>query len=363
MKRILLVGRYQPGELQNGPGKYTSEMLQADYNGYNVQFVQYFFDGYRYGILKKLFGFEKINTALPCFTLGIIPLIFQVLLFRPHIVHVLNFERFIRIYLSLKKLLRFQLVYTCHGIAGNEDIEKGLTSRSYINQNIKTESKLLAEADAIITFSNVAGRLAKQFYNFVLRNELRMLPGVLDNPNGNISTNTNPKVQKLLCYTGNLNRQLHTLPIVIELAILYPSLQFTVVGSSTNATELPKNIKCIRAMPYPQWLIEIHEHDCFIIAYPNESFSFAALDALTSGLILLAEKNSGIAEHIIHGVNGFLFDSAVKGSASVIINKLLNEPDSVSGISSEAIQTARKFEKFQMLKKTLQLYSDLLRVK
>lgn len=362
MKRILLVGRYQPGELQNGPGKYTSEMLLADYNGYNVQFAQYFFDGYRYGILRKLFGFEKINAALPCFTLGVIPLIFQVILFRPHIVHVLNFERFIRIHLSLKKLLRFQLVYTCHGIAGNEDFEKGLTDRSYIKQNIKTESRLLSEADTIITFSNVAGRLAKQFYNFVLRNELRMLPGVLDNTIISSNANTTQMVQKILCYTGNPNRELYTLPIVIELSALFPSLQFTVVGGSTNAAELPQNVKCINAMPYPQWLNEIHEHDCYIIAYPNESFSFAALDVLASGKILLAEKNSGIAEHIIHGVNGFLFDSAIKGSASVIIYKLLNEPDSVSGISCEALKTARKFEKSQMLEKTLQLYSDLLQV-
>jgi len=62
--KIVYIGRYNESEILTGPEKVAKRIFHnmTKINS-NCVFVEYFFDGAKYNIWKKLFGKEKIADA------------------------------------------------------------------------------------------------------------------------------------------------------------------------------------------------------------------------------------------------------------------------------------------------------------
>jgi glycosyltransferase involved in cell wall biosynthesis len=67
------------------------------------------------------------------------------------------------------------------------------------------------------------------------------------------------------------------------------------------------------------------ESDAFLLATRMESFGIAALEALLAGLPVIARRNTGVEDFVVHGENGLLGDSMTE-LADAVVDLALNEP-------------------------------------
>jgi len=99
--------------------------------------------------------------------------------------------------------------------------------------------------------------------------------------------------------------------------------------------------------------------DLFVFPTAYEAFSLATLEAVASGLPILATKVNGTEELIIDGYNGFF----IKRDSKDIANKIntLIEDENLRQMSRNARKTAEKYSWDKTAKKTLQVYKELTR--
>src|SRR5258706_3602365 len=122
---VVYTGRYCESEILSGPEKAAKRIFEIHSKSYKTAFVQYFFDGNKYNIIKKLFGKEitVLNQNSVLYTAGLfrfIPLLFKL---RPDIVHIINFERFAVLTFYVRILRRFKVIYNEHGVIAYENSE------------------------------------------------------------------------------------------------------------------------------------------------------------------------------------------------------------------------------------------------
>ncbi len=67
------------------------------------------------------------------------------------------------------------------------------------------------------------------------------------------------------------------------------------------------------------------ESDAFILPTRMESFGIAALEALLAGLPVIARRNTGVEDFVVHGENGLLGDS-IEDLTSAVVELAQNEP-------------------------------------
>ena len=67
------------------------------------------------------------------------------------------------------------------------------------------------------------------------------------------------------------------------------------------------------------------ESDAFILPTRMESFGIAALEALLAGLPVIARRNTGVEDFVVHGQNGLLGDS-IDDLTSAVVELAQNEP-------------------------------------
>ncbi len=91
-------------------------------------------------------------------------------------------------------------------------------------------------------------------------------------------------------------------------------------------------------------LIDVYRKSQVIIVPSRfESFSNVALEAMGLGCIVIVSDNIGMAEHITHGLNGFVFQSDNYQSLEIVFNEIMAmEGTELERISFNAYQAALK---------------------
>lgn len=100
--------------------------------------------------------------------------------------------------------------------------------------------------------------------------------------------------------------------------------------------------------------------DLFILPSETESFGLAALEALASGVPVIASNTGGIPEVVEHGVSGYL--SNVGDVTDMVKNglEILKTPDVLCKFKDEAKKQAMKFDIAKILPLYEQLYEDAI---
>ena len=101
--------------------------------------------------------------------------------------------------------------------------------------------------------------------------------------------------------------------------------------------------------------------DCLIFTSKFENFSIVILEALSSGLPVIASKFGGNIEQVDDNVNGFLVDPGDHVGFADAMSRYLNKPELVKIHGAESRKIAEtRYSVEVMVKKTEELYLDLL---
>jgi glycosyltransferase involved in cell wall biosynthesis len=109
----------------------------------------------------------------------------------------------------------------------------------------------------------------------------------------------------------------------------------------------PKNVICVGFTDQiPQLL---READCLLLPSFHEGFSYAALEALASGCLVLANNVDGIRNLITNKVNGILVDNNDLNIYKEYIQLMRSEPEKFLDMKSEGFIQAKKFSRDNFL--------------
>jgi glycosyltransferase involved in cell wall biosynthesis len=105
-------------------------------------------------------------------------------------------------------------------------------------------------------------------------------------------------------------------------------------------------------------LIDVYRKSHIIIVPSRfESFSNVALEAMGFSCIVIVSDNIGMAEHITHGLNGFVFQSDKYHSLETVFNEIIGmEITELERVSFNAYQTALKLSENKEL---LEFYNSI----
>ena len=111
----------------------------------------------------------------------------------------------------------------------------------------------------------------------------------------------------------------------------------------THLSFIPKNVICLEFTDQiPQIL---READCLLLPSFHEGFSYATLEALASGCIVLANNVHGVRNIVTNHVNGILIDDNDQDSYVKYIKSIRSDPDKFLEMKSEGLIQARKFSR------------------
>lgn len=103
--------------------------------------------------------------------------------------------------------------------------------------------------------------------------------------------------------------------------------------------------------------------DCFVLASTNEGLGTSILDAMASGLPVVATAVGGIPEIVKDGETGFLVPKENALALAEAIIKIFSSPELAKEMGNKGKRIVEeKFTDFQMASKTLNLYKKLLKI-
>lgn len=161
--------------------------------------------------------------------------------------------------------------------------------------------------------------------------------------------------QKIILFVGRLV-EIKGVSYLIE-AMKYINAKLIIVGDGPLKRDLQEQAKC---MPDKVSFAGAKNHedlpqiyasaDIFVapsITTPDgakEGFGLVILEAMASGLPVVANRSGGIVEIVKDGINGLLCDEKNIWQLVDNISTLLDDPDLYASCSSNALKTAAKFD-------------------
>lgn len=367
--KILFAGRYNYGNTFTGPEKVARRIYEAcsrDSISFQTAFVNYFFDGNKYGIFKKLFGKEVLNENNNCseFRLGLFRILLYAFKFKPDIIHLINYERFAVVFFLYRLFRKVKIIYNVHGIAVYENSINPEASGKLKFKDSICEKIYFDKSDILIFLSGLSKKTAQRFYKFsdsktvIIPNGIDREFHIAGKRRENIAEN-NLKI----VFIGDINKKekgfsglisaLNKTDFSIELYAVSNALP-----DQMTSEEIIKNDKIsfhvISKMDTGKYAEFLSDKDIYISASFYEQFSIAAVESMAAGLVPVVSADTGMLTFIKNGVNGFVYNNETE-LISVLTN-LNSDRESVRGISEKAKLIYEDLNMENIFKKYKDLY-------
>lgn len=125
-------------------------------------------------------------------------------------------------------------------------------------------------------------------------------------------------------------------------------MEFT--APSDNSMEFP-----------PQALVDIYRSaDAFVLSSLLEGFSSALLEAMATGLPIIATSAPGIVDQIQSGVQGFLSECGNSDALAASMHSIMETPEIHAGFSKNSLSTAQCFSWRQTAEKYVNCYNRMI---
>ncbi len=320
-----------------------------------TEFITYFFDGNQHGIWKKLFGYDTIamennDKVIRC---GIVSVLFRLIIQRPDVIHIVNYERFAKAALLFKKFSKTRIIYTVHGIAAFENSSFKTVPAKYMENDLKTEASLFKYADKIVFLSEQSLRIAESIYE-IEKEKCVILPNGIDEEFNFDTTKNFDSTGLNIVFIGRIERIEKGFENLREaLSSLEIDYRLHVINSGRKGSD--GKIFYYESMDTKELAAFLANKHIFISSGSYEPFSLSAVEAMASGLVAIVSGDTGMSRYIENGINGFVYDTNDTKQISRIINELQSNRSLLSSISIEA----KKIFFTLSWKKVYELYKEL----
>ena len=160
---------------------------------------------------------------------------------------------------------------------------------------------------------------------------------------------------------------IRALPQIIENAA--PDFEIEIVGDGPYRGELLRlsedlgiasHIRFAGSVPYSELPQKYRDADVFILPSLAEGMPLVVLEAMGTGLPIVASRVQGIDELVVEGVNGALFDAGdIDGLASSLV-KLINAGEGRVEMGKASVERVKPYDWKHIANAYLALYDDIL---
>lgn len=303
-KKILFIGRYNDDDIFSGPEKAAKRIYELAKKKHNSEFIQYFFDGRKYGYFKKLFGRNAKGDIL---TLGLFRIIYYLFSFKPDIIHIITFERFASVIFIYKMFSGVNIIYNVHGIVTLENKIKNVPAFYKFKDKI-CEKLCFKYSDKLIFPSDYYISKAGEYFKFN-KSKATVIPNGIDEIFNNIyngKTKSTGKLKVIIeSYKIGVSKIIDS--ILTNLITVKDKIELYLINTNDISFESGTlTIFNYNKMPVLEFAEFLKDKDIILSLAEFDTFSISTAEAMAAGVIPLILKSTGIASYINNDKNGFI---------------------------------------------------------
>ncbi len=363
----MFIGTYNESEILTGPEKVAKRIFNEYALTQPAVFLEYFQDGKKYGLFKKIFGKEIVRESndSQIIRTGIVYFVFYLFYFRPDIIHIITFERFSQIAFYFKRLLNYKIIFNLHGIVYYENTELNITDKKLIRKNHNAERKFISQSDILLYLSEFYIDIGYRFYNIDKKKLVKIKNGVDDIFFGGTDNEKKLKENETLSivFSGDIERKdkgFEFLADTLDRSDI--KMKLYIVGSNTYKREFKSNIEVtFSGFLDPSELKKLYsDKEIFISASYYDTFSIASAEAMSAGLTGVLTNSTGFSEYINDGVTGYKVDYGDTKCLSEILKKLNSDRKLLREISKQGQLICNDLKWNEVLVDYKKVYNNLI---
>ncbi|MEO6693057.1 MAG: glycosyltransferase family 4 protein [Saprospiraceae bacterium] len=355
---VVYIGRYNSGDNASGPEKAAQNIFYEHSKNNKTVFIEYFFDGRKYSIFKKLFGKEtqSVSDNAEVYRLGLFRITPLLRKLKPRIIHLVTYERFEIVTLLYRVFSSVNVVYNIHGLIIYENNRLKETKRFYKWKDKVCEKLIIKHSGRLIFPSKQAVRKAKEFYN-IDENKVSIIPhGVRNYSSVRIDN-------KIL--TGTIiSNKIGFIKTIEFLNKIIDKVEFefilNVIGDTSNIINNSK-IKIIgyTKLNYNEFRVLLTKSEIFFSINQYDTFSISVAEAMASGCCVITTNETGMSGYINNKLNGFCVNFGDADTVIQILNELKDNQELRNNISNGASKIGGELNWNKVYLKYTQVYNDL----
>lgn len=262
-----------------------------------------------------------------------------------------------------------KVIYTAHGF----QFFCGSSKLSWLVV-YPLEKYLSKYTDRLITINHEDYKLATEKFH---AGQVNYIPGVGVNVNKIMNVNTNideqrknlkiPKNATVILSVGELNdNKNHSIVLKALHLLKRDDVYYVICGIGSNKKRLEELARKyevednLKLLGYRTDVIEIMKaSDIFVFPSKREGLPVSLMEAMASGMPVIASNIRGNNDLITDGKNGYLFASTSVKSLSKKLKKAFNDNEKLEEISKNGQKKVENFSSFVVEKKMVEIYKNM----
>jgi glycosyltransferase involved in cell wall biosynthesis len=369
MKKILLVGPFPPAV-----GGVTTSLHNILYSDLSKQYQYTCFSNSRPPKRSSLgsHGYKDFfQGGLARMISGIFITLHHILIFplrlrtlHPDIVQIHTSDYFVfwenTFYLLWAKLLGKRVILRMGGVFDKFYRNSNPLARLLIRRILRLPDVLIVQSDYWKSF----------ILSLTKPRRIRVVNNFLDISQFPSPAAKNPDTRKVLfiCGTESLRKGLD---VVLE-SIRY--LSHDGIGNSkfifvASNEQIRKRVRELQVHPYVEFrdilskqemIREYGEANLFVLPSFGEGFPNSLLEAMASGLPVVATRVGAVPEVVEHNINGILIEPGDPGALTRAIKKILNDPELGETLGRNNLEKVKKYSARRGVDELDSIYRELL---
>jgi len=227
-------------------------------------------------------------------------------------------------------------------------------------------------SDAVTAVSNSLKKDTLTY--FKVNKEIKVIPNFIRlenyqrNPNAVIRNKYSPNGEKIITHISNF-RPVKRIPDIVNAfkkIIEFQPATLLLIGDGPERDNVERmcrelgvceHIHFLGSIKYPQDVLQIS--DLFMLPSETESFGLAALEAMASGVPVIASNTGGLPEVVENGVGGLLHEV---GDVEEMVKNAQRIFNDSANFKKQASERAKGYSIDQVLSQYIELYDSLLSV-
>lgn len=361
--KVVFLGRYNLDVILPGPDKVARRVFDTYCQTDKSVFIEYFFDGTKFGYKEKLFGKETVleDGNKKVLKLGLIPFIIFLFSYKPDVIHIITFERFALLAFLWKFLSSCKVIFTMHGVVSYEDKNFRPAKKFHLLKNIFAEELYINLSDKVTVFSEYMLELTRNFFSASPQKFF-----IVDNGCDEIflSEERKYKVEKdiplTIAFISDPSRPEKGFKFLAEtLEMVDCDLELFVVGDKDFFSGIKNphiKVNYLAFMQLEDYSEFCSQIDVIISSSLYDPFPITVIEAAGAGMVPIITSVNGLSRYIVNDVNGYIVNYGDSIRLSLIIEYLFHNRQLIEEKSKNVRKLIGKFTWENITQNYIKLY-------